>query len=356
MLIESVTVRRAEFPLYEPYELAFGNTESYQSVVVEVTTDTGKKGLCEAIIITGYTPETVEKAYRTLTGLGPRLVGLPVDAIADTAAPLHGEVPFGASALIIATEIASGMPELSPDRAIRCPILALVKNKEPAALDIEIEDLIAAGYRVLKVKVGFDLETDLRKVSEVQARVRGRAKIRVDANQGFSQEEACSFVSRLDPSDIELVEQTCAADDWEAAVAVSRVSEVPLMLDESIYDCSDIDRAAELGCARYIKTKALKAGGVRETQKTISKIREHGMIPVLGNGAAMDLTCWVEAAIAGDAFETHGEMNGFLKTPVQLLDGQLKLDKGSIVIGPGPLKIREDLIERYTIEKTDYGR
>src|SRR3546814_1811434 len=35
-----------------------------------------------------------------------------------------------------------------------------------------------------------------------------------------------------------------------------------MMLDESIYDLDDIDRAAERGAADYIKLKLMKAGGL----------------------------------------------------------------------------------------------
>jgi len=75
------------------------------------------------------------------------------------------------------------------------------------------------------------------------------------------------------------------------------------------------------------------------------------MTPVLGNGAALDLSCWIEAAIAGDAFETHGEMNGFLKSPAQLLATPLRLEDGCIVAEKDPWHVREDVVEEFTVEK-----
>jgi len=351
MLINRFTVRRADFPLYVPYELAFGNAASYETVLVEVEADSGARGYCDAVIITGYTPESIDTAYAALTELGPRLPGLTIDALETVADPLHACTPFAGSALVIAAEMASGIEELRPGRSIRCPILGLVSKKTTNELAAEIDGLLREGYTVFKVKVGFDLESDLQRVREIQRLVAGRARIRIDANQGYSRTEGCAFVSRLDPEGIELVEQTCKAGDWESAIAVSKVSNVPLMLDESIYDEADIDRAASYGCADYIKTKALKAGGVRRTIRTIERIRENGMTPVLGNGAALDLSCWIEAAIAGDAFETHGEMNGFLKSPAQLLATPLRLEDGCIVAEKDPWHVREDVVEEFTVEK-----
>ena len=95
--------------------------------------------------------------------------------------------------------------------------------------------MLSQGFRVFKVKVGFDLPRDLERVREIQRIVDGRARLRLDANQGYTRAQACEFVDTLDPRAIELFEQPCAAKDWAANEAVASCSAVPIMLDESIY-------------------------------------------------------------------------------------------------------------------------
>ena len=172
-------------------------------------------------------------------------------------------------------------------------------------------------------------------VKRVQHALKGRGRIRLDANQGYSRDDALRFVAALDPADIELFEQPCAAGDWESACAVARVAPVPMMLDESIYGVDDIRRAAELKAARFIKLKLMKLGGLDRLARAIDTIRDCGMEPVLGNGVACEIGCWMEACIARARLNNAGEMNGFLKPAARLLANPLRFERGAIVLEPG---------------------
>ncbi|HVO89400.1 MAG TPA: enolase C-terminal domain-like protein, partial [Casimicrobiaceae bacterium] len=171
-------------------------------------------------------------------------------------------------------------------------------------------------------------------VRDVQRVVAGRAKIRLDANQGYTSEQGIAFVSAIGPEDIELFEQPCAAGDWDAHLAVARAASVPMMVDESIYDVSDIERAAELGAASYVKVKLMKFVTLARLAAAIERIKALGMRAVLGNGVACDLGCWMEGCVAARMIDNAGEMNGFLKARSGLLDTPLRFDNGAIVLSP----------------------
>ena len=70
--------------------------------------------------------------------------------------------------------------------------------------------------------------------------------MRLDANRAYSEADACRFAAALDPSGIELFEQPCHSDDWDANAKVAKVSTVPIMLDEPICGLGDIERAADI--------------------------------------------------------------------------------------------------------------
>ena len=108
-----------------------------------------------------------------------------------------------------------------------------------------------------------------------------------------------------------------------------------MMLDESIYGIDDFRRAADLKAARYIKLKLMKQGGLDRLAAAIDSIRECGMEPVLGNGVACEIGCWMEACLARGRINNAGEMNGFLKPAARLLKNPLKFDRGAIVLEPG---------------------
>ena len=108
-----------------------------------------------------------------------------------------------------------------------------------------------------------------------------------------------------------------------------------MMLDESIYGLDDIRRAAELKAARYIKVKLMKLGGLDRLAAAIDTIRDCGMEPVLGNGVACEIGCWMEACIARGRINNAGEMNGFLKPVAPLLDAaRSNSTRGAIVLEP----------------------
>lgn len=333
--LERVTVHRLKVPLITPYRLAFSLVEHFDTIIAECTGRDGRIGLGEATVLTGYTDETIEDSWRVARDAAAELVKLDAAAARRRLKELARNLPFTATAFGTALEMLEASPHLEVDRATSVPVLGLLNATGEREMHAEFERLMAAGYRTVKVKVGFDVARDLAHVRAVQKTTRGRAKIRIDANQGFSADNGVAFARALDPTDIELFEQPCAAGDWDAHLAVAQVSTVPMMLDESIYGLADIEHAAELGAAAFIKVKLMKLGTLDALVQAIERIRALGMKPVLGNGVACDLGCWMEACVAARHIDNAGEMNGFLKARAQLLTEPLELHEGAIRLKPG---------------------
>lgn len=356
MKIEQLTLYRLRVPLTTPYRLSFGPVHAFDTVLVELRCSGADTGLGEATYLTGYTDETIEGGWSLAQRLAHECAGLETSD-AQTRLQTHfTAAPFTATAFNTALDMAAGHPLLNCDHQVSVPILGLLHATETKAIEREASQLFAQGFTTLKVKVGFDASRDSKLVKRVQRVVNGRGTIRLDANQGYSRADACRFAASLDPQDIELFEQPCAAADWEAACAVARVASVPMMLDESIYGLDDIRRAAELKAARYIKLKLMKLGGLDRLASAIDVIRDCGMEPVLGNGVACEIGCWMEACVARGRIRNAGEMNGFLKPATPLLTNPLKFDHGAIVLEPGYCPVLDPAaLARCTLERLSYG-
>ena len=206
------------------------------------------------------------------------------------------------------------------------------------------------------MKVGFDVGADLERVRTIQTLLAGRAGIRLDANQGFDREEGARFAAALEPEGIQLFEQPCAADDWESNAAVARVSTVPVMMDESIYDLEDIDRAAAMEGVGFVKLKLKKLASVDRLREGLERIRAAGLTPVMGDGVATDICCWLEACVARVTLDNAGEMNGHLKLVEPLFSEPLPFEDGAIVLRPGE-RPRPDpeRLERLTTAKERFS-
>lgn len=333
--LEKITVYRLAVPLTKPYRLAFGAVERYDTLIVETLDGDGRPGLGEATVLTGYTDETIDDCWRAACAIAQEIAGRELQSAGTRLAALAETHPFTATAFCTAMEMMQGSAPLGPAQAVHVPLVGLLDGKDEAALVSETERLLAEGYRTLKFKVGFEPQADTARVAMVQRAARGRASIRIDANQGYTAEQALLFLRALDPQGIELFEQPCRAGDWDAHLEVARAAAVPLMLDESIYGLADIEKAAALQCAAYIKVKLMKLVTLDALARAIARIRELGMRPVLGNGVACDLGCWMEACIAAGRIDNAGEMNGFLKTRAGLLGRPLAFHRGSLVLEPG---------------------
>jgi L-alanine-DL-glutamate epimerase-like enolase superfamily enzyme len=354
-MIEAIRLHRLEVPLTVPYKLAMGAVHHFDTILVSVETATGS-GIGEATILTGYTDETIDQGWALAQALAPQLCGLDGAAAKRTALTHFDAAPFVVSAFVSAIEMAEGHMLLAVDNPVLVPILAVINAMDPAGIEAEIERAIGAGYGTLKIKVGFEVDADLDRVRHIQALNRGRAKLRLDANQGYSAEQGRRFASHLEPDCIELFEQPCAAEDWDAATRVAAVSTVPMMLDESIYGPADIERAAKLGAVRFIKLKLMKMGGLDRLAAGLEKIRALGMEPVLGNGVATEIGCWMEACVARKHIRNAGEMNGFLKPSSGLLRQPLKVERGAIRLEPGFVpRLDDDLVARFTIGRGHYA-
>lgn len=353
--LDKIAVYRLRVPLTVPYRLAFGPVEHFDTIIAEAVDADGRSGFGEATILTGYTDETIDDSWCAAREFAARLVTAG-DRARLQIEELGARFPFTATAFGTASEMLSGSALLDLPEDVSVPLVGLLNAKDEAAMEEEVAKLLSSGYRTIKVKVGFDVGKDIEHVATVQRVVRGRAMLRLDANQGYTADEGVRFLKALDPEGIELFEQPCAVGDWDAHLAVTRAAEVPMMLDESIYGLADIDKAARLEAASYLKLKLMKLVRLEALSKAIDRIRELGMKPVLGNGVACDPGCWMEGCIAARQIDNAGEMNGFLKARSPLIEGGLEFRDGAMQLSAryAP-RLDRAALAGYTIESFAAG-
>ncbi len=335
MTIADITLHRLKLPLATPYHVSYRVYEDFEPIIVEARDRDGRIGWGEGHISPGYSAETVDSGWAFCRAHGARLPGREVGAAKADIIAAVGDSPTAATALVTALEMLEGSALLAVDAPARLKLLAPFHATEAEDIPAEVEARLEEGFATFKVKVGKDVESDLARVGAVQRAARGRAAIRLDANRGFSRDDGCRFAAGLDPDGIELFEQPCAAADWDANAAVARASTVPVMLDESVYGYDDIERAAGIEGVEFVKLKLKKLGGLERLHAGLKLIRKLDMEPVLGDGTAADIGCWMEACVAREVITNAGEFNGFLKPKVRLFATPLEFSGGALHLVPG---------------------
>jgi len=355
--VDRMLIRLLRIELAQPYKLSFGTVLAFDTLLVELLLDDGTRGFGEATILTGYTDETVEECWRAAQDIAAQIQGKTAREAMDLLALWMPSNPFTATAFGTAFEMAAGHPALRVSGIV--PILGVINTLEEKKLAPEIESLIKAGYKTLKVKVGWQVDTDLARVEVVQKILAGTdVNIRIDANQGFSPQDGVQFARSLRPDHVELFEQACDADDWEAAMAVKNAARVPIMLDESIYGMADVERAAQVQAANLVKLKLMKLGSLSSLEMALERTKSLGMRAVLGNGVATEVGCWMEACVAAVRLrDVAGEMNGFLKQKIPTLKNPLTIQNGAIVIPDGYLpELDENALAAMQVSSKSYHR
>jgi L-alanine-DL-glutamate epimerase-like enolase superfamily enzyme len=139
-------------------------------------------------------------------------------------------------------------------------------------------------FKVFKLKVGFEGDVDavaaVRQVTDVP--------LYVDANGGWSVEEACRKLPMLQKLGVVLCEQPIfsgARKDWER---VREAAAMPVIVDEYLQRPDDVEHWK--GWADGINVKLQKCGGITPAYDTIRRARDEGMRVMLG--------CMIESSVS----------------------------------------------------------
>jgi len=357
MKIEKVNLYRLKIPLKQPYKIATAEMKAFDCTIVSLHSG-GHEGLGEAMAdVQGYFWETADQVWQFAKDQGPKIIGLPAEKARQSIAGNAKEMPCAVTPFLTALEMLNPNSLLAPPSAmLSVPMLAILQATDPEGISREIEDFISQGYDTLKIKVGFEVDKDVERVKMAQKIIRGRAHLRADANQGYNLPQARRFVQGIDPRGIEFLEQPFKEKDWDAMVELARISPLPLGLDESIYGMDSVERAKELGCARFVKFKIMKMGSAEALAQAIETSRQMGFGIILGNGAAGEISCYQEALVAGRMSIRAGEMNGFLKQKESILAQGLKTAGGKIFLGPDyRLRLDPRKAERFSVDRLEMG-
>lgn len=352
MAIKSVTLYRTQLPLPKPYKVAFKTYQTFDPYILEIQDTDGQSGWGEAHIPEGYSKkETPDVGWKFLKEFGQKIIGLDSQKAKDVVRAQSDLSPMATTALITAIEMLERNNVFSIKEDARVPLLAGISAKTLDEIPDEVDELIEKGFKTIKVKVGFEVDDDLARLEKTRAAAVGRALVRLDANRNYSRDDAFRFVKSVNPDGLELFEQPCDSDDWESNAAVAAVSPVPIMLDESIYGVEDVERAGTIDGVDFCKIKLKRAGGIENLMAAMTRCKELGMGPVVGDGVATEIGNWMEACCANLTTNLAGEGNGFLKSSVGLFAAPLPFEQGDIILRKGYWpEIDRDALVAHSLE------
>ena len=156
-----------------------------------------------------------------------------------------------------------------------------------------IENMVAKmkekPWPIYKIKVGVD--NDIETVAELRKHT--DAIFRVDANAGWTLDQALEKIPLLKELGVEMVEQPLAKDNWEGMKTLFAQSPLPLFADESCVAEADVEKC--YGHFHGINIKLTKCSGITPARRMIEQARTLNMNVMIG---CMNETSVGTAAIA----------------------------------------------------------
>lgn len=311
--VVSIEVAPLVVPLTEPFVIASARMDTTRAalVVAELEIEGRRhRGYGEAACLHPVTREDLPD----LLAAAPRvrsLVGRPV-ARAREAVLAAREAAAEAPVLSAAIECAlvDGLARAA-GRSTRRYLAADVDDELvtdvtlPIASAGEVTSLarrwVARGFSCFKVKVGRDVDHDVAAIRAVHE-VAPEATFRIDANAGFSAEDALFLLRELSRASVavECFEQPCAREDLGAMAKVARDGGVPVVADESLRSRADLDAIHRARAAHGVNLKLTKLGGLLEALEVGRAARALGMRLMVGGmvETRLGMTCAANLAAA----------------------------------------------------------
>ena len=355
------------FTMAAPHQPTRGEVEVY---VVRITTEEGVAGIGETQAWRRQgSGETLEGLHAKLTRyVAPVLLGRRVG---DIAALMQEVEDRFAGGLYLQAAIGDALYDAHA-RTLGIPLHDLLGGSVRKAIDVGIalsiagdaarmieaaQEAVDSGYRHLRIKIGIDAKQDVAGLTALRRHFGDDVVLRADANGAMQFGDALRLLHKLEPLDLDIVEQPLPSWDLDGMARLARSASIPLSADESLTDAHSLLDIAHAGAARVVQTKSAKNGGIHGIRRlwTLADALGIGIFP--GNhpssginvaAVAQLAAAWPGRLLVGD-FQTGlvGMLaEDILQQTVRVADGQV-----SVPTGPGlGVDLDEDKVRRLRLD------
>ena len=268
--ITQIIIEKLNIPLEAPFTIATGAKHQIENVLIKIKLASGIEGYGEAAPLEPVNGENQGTALATLLSCKDYLIGKKASDYRQISKHLKSvfwpQVTARCAiemALLDAFTKTLNIPLYQfwggAEQQIETDYTVDIVSAETAKANAAV--LVAKGYKTLKTKVGKNIHDDIARVMAIKEGAPA-CKIMLDANQGYTPNEAIYFLEVLAKNGIrpELFEQPVAKHDLEGMKRVRNSTSVPIAADESVFTATDALAVAKAGCADLINIKIMKSG------------------------------------------------------------------------------------------------
>jgi len=290
--IQKVEIYKSPIRLKETFVTSLGPLDYAENVIVVITTHNGITGFGECSPFMSINGESMDTAFIVGQYLAKALLGKNALDI-ERCSLLMDKTIFANTSIKSAFDIAlydiasqqAGLPLyqfLSGTNNKKIITDYTVSIGEAGKMVNDAQKIIDNGFQFIKVKLGESKEKDIERISKIREKIGMDTPIRIDANQGWSVNDAIEILKELDQYNIQHCEEPIARWNFMEMRKVKEQSPIPVMADESCLDHNDAKRLIDLGACDMFNIKLGKSSGIFKAEKIIALASAAGMTLQLG--------------------------------------------------------------------------
>ncbi|EPC62997.1 L-alanine-DL-glutamate epimerase/enolase superfamily-like protein [Lacticaseibacillus paracasei subsp. paracasei Lpp14] len=293
-IIQKIQLRPISLPLVRPFTTAMHTVTAADAVQVDVLLTNGTVGHGAGTpnaVVTGDTMSTLQENLQTQ--VIPALIGRDIRDWNSLLTRLHAST--SEQPAIAAVELA--LYDLRA-KQVSIPLTALLGGQQRTVttdMTIGIQALpdmvgeakafVSRGFKALKIKVGGGrLADDLERVKTIAKAAGPDIRLRLDANQAWTTDQAKVAVTELAALQlpIDFIEQPVAARNHEGLATLTAMRQLPIMADESVFGFQDALALLSRHAVNHINIKLMKTGGLAEAAKIDAACASFGVTTMVG--------------------------------------------------------------------------
>lgn len=355
---------RVRIPLVKPYHLSkvYGTLTHSDVILLKIETSDGIVGWGEADPggkkFTGDTPESVMASIHA--GALDSLKGVELENWISS-----GKKEDRKGSLSAACDVAihdalaqqKGIPVWKLlGQKVRDEIELLWPTSSGTAVDdlAVIEEYAAIGFNTYMLKMGDrPIADEIARVREVLARLPGGIRIMLDANQGWTRDEANLFFAAANDLPLILIEQPLAADDLEGLRKLREDYQLSVSVDESLQTPDSAKNLLANDAADIFSVKISKNGGLQSSLKIGKMVADKGKKVLMNSMIELGVTQCASLHL-GCVFKNlvdcgHAYMST-LRTSDDVTDFSSLIEKGAARLRDAPglgINVNSAKIKKY---------
>ena len=343
--ITDIAIYPFNIKMAEPFRIATMEVDCSPNVLIKIETEEGLVGWGEASPLHSIVGETQSICIAAAQELRRLLIGKDAIEISARVQEMDEFLPHNST---IKGAFDMALYDIA-GKAVGLPVYQLLGGRpRPMETDLTIglchpkevikktQAVLGKGFNIIKVKLGTNLKDDLNRLTAIRETA-PKAKIRIDANQGWDRVTAIRALSAFEELDIEFCEQPISASDIKGLREVGGSTTIPLMADEAVFTPASALRLVEEDACPYFNIKLSKSGGIHNSLKVAAIAEAAGVKCMVGCmlESRLGLAAAVHFARATSCVHFY-DLDMVVEHTEELIDGGMTIKNGMISINETP--------------------